>query len=410
MGDARIRNDKFEDATDECLYKCGASVYSCYFNCVTREILNFLACAAEDAEEDDKEEIDLAKLPIHAKSGEIGDSKTMANPNGITVPPTTPPTRSGRCFKCDQPGHWYRQCPGNLRADDSRRYPMIHCQCGYGHCQVKTRKRGFDGGNKDYYLCPIKRGKKCTFLRCEQATKERIECPPPPYKYPECGGCGAGVCRREKVNRGPNAGRYYFTCPLRKGHGSCGFFLWEENLRNAMDNVKTETSHVNENNDEGLGEGGDLHIDHRDEIAERKVPMGGMEHDETAKLSTPPKSVGFPEFKITDDLLDMDMDSVSWIPLRRMHIVPKKENMPPGSSCSKFYNLEHLKKNEAITSQGEFCRLKLEIEVSKGLLSDILSLFQTRFSNISPSIVASDAAEKASDGATPQHDSLRGLS
>ena len=33
--------------------------------------------------------------------------------------------------------------------------------------------------------------------------------------YPKCS-CGAGTCKKEKKFSGPNAGRSYFVCPIKK--------------------------------------------------------------------------------------------------------------------------------------------------------------------------------------------------
>ncbi|XP_057802499.1 uncharacterized protein LOC131017790 [Salvia miltiorrhiza] len=49
-------------------------------------------------------------------------------------------------------------------------------------------------------------------------------------EVPNCGGCGAGVCRVRKETAGPNAGRIMFMCRVKEGEGSCGYRVWQDEL------------------------------------------------------------------------------------------------------------------------------------------------------------------------------------
>ncbi|KAL2320406.1 hypothetical protein Fmac_029375 [Flemingia macrophylla] len=142
------------------------------------------------------------------------------------------------CFICKQVGHWSWHCPSKSPTkpkpkpkpdpvpSSSYSSETIQCRCGHGSCEVKTSRAG-----RNFYACPIKRGIKCKdFVKwCNDPIDER-DLQPPPFKYPECV-CGAGVCRRVKVTEShDDAFKYYFTCPFKQGHGSCGYRVSEDEL------------------------------------------------------------------------------------------------------------------------------------------------------------------------------------
>lgn len=71
-----------------------------------------------------------------------------------------------------------------------------------------------------FFLFPLFRfqGKKCRgFVQWCHDPIDESYLNPPPYKFPMCP-CGAGVCRKEKENNGPNPNEapYYFACPNEK--------------------------------------------------------------------------------------------------------------------------------------------------------------------------------------------------
>ncbi|XP_054821694.1 uncharacterized protein LOC129320323 [Prosopis cineraria] len=144
------------------------------------------------------------------------------------------------CFRCRQPGHWSRHWPFKQSrspiAPPNSTIANIYCRCGHGFCEVREAKNDRNCG-RSYYVCPIKRGKKCKdFVQwCEDPIDESY-LRPPQYTYPTCS-CGAGVCRRVKATSGPHKGRYFFACPIKQGHGACSHCVWEDTL-SAIPNVE----------------------------------------------------------------------------------------------------------------------------------------------------------------------------
>ncbi|TKY62962.1 endonuclease VIII-like 3 [Spatholobus suberectus] len=148
------------------------------------------------------------------------------------------------CYTCKQRGHWSWYCPSKSpktkpispspKQDSPVSHNTIQCRCGHGSCEIKTSRRG-----SDYYACPIKRGAKCNeFVKwCDDPIDER-DLQPPPFKYPECE-CGAGVCRRVKGTERHDAFKYYFACPVKQAHGSCGYRASEDELLNSNSNSKS---------------------------------------------------------------------------------------------------------------------------------------------------------------------------
>ncbi|CAH2072809.1 unnamed protein product [Thlaspi arvense] len=129
--------------------------------------------------------------------------------------------QTGNCFRCRQAGHWINDCPLKFSADDPP--PSIHCPCGGGFCEIKVSNTQENPGRR-FYKCPA--AQNCTFFRwCDKVTDEDIRFRPA-FTIPNCP-CGSGPCRRVTADSGPNAGRSYLLCGIKKGFGACGFFKWE---------------------------------------------------------------------------------------------------------------------------------------------------------------------------------------
>ncbi|XP_057447310.1 uncharacterized protein LOC130739098 isoform X2 [Lotus japonicus] len=184
----------------------------------------------------------------------LSPSRSPSNPPQFQLHPSTPEKipsphiqkrmQGDTCFKCHQQGHWSWFCPlnspNNKPLSSSSHSPThhspqnIHCRCGYGFCIIKTSNSERNPDRK-YYSCPIKRGAQCKgygFMKWCDEPVDQSDLQPPLFKYPECE-CRAGVCRRV---RGPeqstNAVKYYFECPVKKGHGSCGYQVLEDEVLN----------------------------------------------------------------------------------------------------------------------------------------------------------------------------------
>lgn len=58
--------------------------------------------------------------------------------------------------------------------------------------------------------------KNCGYFRwCDKLREDEIRKSQPEFNFPTCG-CGAGVCTVRVEESGPNAGRKYFACPIKK--------------------------------------------------------------------------------------------------------------------------------------------------------------------------------------------------
>ncbi|KOM38461.1 hypothetical protein LR48_Vigan03g184300 [Vigna angularis] len=159
----------------------------------------------------------------------------------VVIPSDCPPhlvklMQQGNCFTCGQIGHWCRYCPSkspnskSVSPSPNQASPLssnaVQCRCGHGACEIKTARSG-----RNFYTCPIKSGVKCKdFVKwCDEPVAES-NLQPPAIKYPECA-CKAGVCRRVKSKEADGVFKYCFTCPVKKGHGSCGYRVWEDEIK-----------------------------------------------------------------------------------------------------------------------------------------------------------------------------------
>ncbi|KAF8118099.1 hypothetical protein N665_0006s0099 [Sinapis alba] len=130
--------------------------------------------------------------------------------------------QAGNCFRCGQAGHWISDCPLKSNADDDPP-PSIHCPCGGGLCEIKLSNTHENPGRR-FYKCPAAH-QKCTFFKwCDKVTDEDIRFRPS-FTVPDCP-CGSGPCRRVLADSGPDSGRAYLQCGVKKGFGACGFFKW----------------------------------------------------------------------------------------------------------------------------------------------------------------------------------------
>ncbi|XP_054800722.1 uncharacterized protein LOC129304906 isoform X1 [Prosopis cineraria] len=246
--------------------------------------------------------------------------------------------QSDTCFRCGQQGHWMRDCPVNSQnlkykglTSENTDIPKIYCRCGYGVCEVRTAKNDRNYGKK-YYVCPIKRGKKCKdFVGWCDGKVDESHLHPPPYKYPMCS-CGAGVCRKVKQTGGENEGRYFFACPIGGDHGACSYHLWEDALlgkpniapiqpgsqSTLHDFWDKESNRLDEDNVNDLGMDGDspskrIRLLCDSELVEGEDDVLSIEGRDPTELSSCPNHLGFPKLEAAEDPEDIDvLNTVSW--------------------------------------------------------------------------------------------------
>ncbi|KAG6670474.1 hypothetical protein I3843_Q062000 [Carya illinoinensis] len=165
--------------------------------------------------------------------------------------------------------------PSSSSSNDSD-LPLIRCRCGQDYCLVRTSRTDKNPGRK-FYTCPGVNGSKCGFFKwCDEA-KNGESSKSPQSVYPLCS-CGAGVCRRNTWQVGPNAGRSYFVCPIKKGHGACLFHQWEGTqdvitINDLEEECKLDVfaKSTSKNLTGGLG---DLSIEHSERIKFESPEMG----------------------------------------------------------------------------------------------------------------------------------------
>lgn len=172
----------------------------------------------------------------------------------------------GVCFKCQQPGHWAKDCvastyAGPNRGDESGpQAPEKQCPCGGGPCLVLMSSTEKNPGRK-FYKCPLREdGGRCNFFEwCDAAqgssgayggqarafSADISEGSEPSMQCP----CGAGLCPVLTAKTERNSGRQFFRCPLKEGEGSCRFFKWCDEL-NSISNPLPSVAHgFSSNND-----------------------------------------------------------------------------------------------------------------------------------------------------------------
>ncbi|XP_022633477.1 uncharacterized protein LOC106753695 isoform X2 [Vigna radiata var. radiata] len=171
------------------------------------------------------------KIMYFSRSPSKSQAQSSQGTN-VIIPSDCPPhlvklMQQQNCFTCGQIGHWCRYCPSkspnsnSVSPSPNQVSPLapnaVQCRCGHGACEIKTARTG-----RNYYTCPIKSW-------CDEPVAES-DLQPPAIKYPECA-CKAGVCRRVKGKETDGVFKYYFTCPVKKGHGSCGYCVWEDEIK-----------------------------------------------------------------------------------------------------------------------------------------------------------------------------------
>ncbi|KAF5456940.1 hypothetical protein F2P56_021088 [Juglans regia] len=200
------------------------------------------------------------------------------------------------CFHCNQRGHWIKNCPFknpdekfepssatvSLPTSSSSNdfdLPLIRCRCGHD-CLVLTSGTERNPGRK-FYTCPGVNGSKCRFFKWCDEVKNGETSKSPQSVYPRCS-CGAGVCRRNTLQVGPNAGRSYFVCPIKKGHGACLFHQWEGTQEVITINDLLEECKLDvfaKSTSKSLAGGlGDLSIEHSERIMFESLEMDNPQH------------------------------------------------------------------------------------------------------------------------------------
>ncbi|CAL5193044.1 unnamed protein product [Lathyrus oleraceus] len=281
---------------------------------------------------------------------------------------------NNNCFKCHQPGHWASVCtlksPTNTNSEPHFNSSLsaskqIQCRCGHGFCDVKTAHSDKNYGRL-YFLCPIKRGARCsTFVKwCDDPINE-TDLQPPLIKYPECE-CGAGVCRKvtetEEVSNGV---KYYFACPIKQSHGSCGYRVWEDELLNtaSIDELVNNTSvvpiqqskqrslneffkgdqtdtAVNDDPANDLVDGSDLLLTTKrmriTDSSENPSPVSGSEILEgksggSSIEEASSQDIGFPEIEFEDDIESINL--ASWAAIEAEAFLFSRMSTPSQPSC-----------------------------------------------------------------------------
>lgn len=163
--------------------------------------------------------------------------------------PQRNPKEHDQCFMCKRLGHWSKDCPSktppkslalspgsssspSVQVPD---LPVVRCPCGRGTCKVSTSNTVTNPGRK-FYACPVdhRTSDSCRFFKWSDEIVPR-------FKPPMCP-CGAGSCSLNIVSTGPDRGRWYFACRIKKNHGACKFFQWADSEGNNMQNMQGDES------------------------------------------------------------------------------------------------------------------------------------------------------------------------
>ncbi|KAJ6896569.1 hypothetical protein NC651_022689 [Populus alba x Populus x berolinensis] len=172
----------------------------------TRESVEVMACESHECHDSDP----FSSTPLQASSS--------ASPS-----PQRNPKEHDQCFMCKGLGHWSKDCPSktppkslasspgsssspSVQVPD---LPVVRCPCGRGTCKVSTSKTVTNPGRK-FYACPVdhRTSDRCRFFKWSDEIVPRFK----PRMCP----CGAGSCSLNIISTGPDRGRWYFACRIKK--------------------------------------------------------------------------------------------------------------------------------------------------------------------------------------------------
>lgn len=181
-------------------------------------------------------------------SDPISSTPPQASPSASPSPQRNPKEHD-QCFMCKRLGHWSKDCPNktprkslalspgsssstSVQVPD---LPVVRCPCGGGTCRVSTSNTVKNPGRK-FYACPVdqRTSGSCGFFKWSDDIAAR-------FKPPMCP-CGAGSCSLNIVSSGPDRGRWYFACRIKKNHGACKFLQWADSEGNNMQNMQGDES------------------------------------------------------------------------------------------------------------------------------------------------------------------------
>ncbi|WCJ40259.1 hypothetical protein M5689_021189 [Euphorbia peplus] len=144
-------------------------------------------------------------------------------PPFIPLPPSSAPITPQKnrdrdqCYKCRELGHWAPQCPKSSPSStpNAPDLPDIRCPCNRGRCVVRTSGKPQSYMRK-FFTCPVSPSEvQCGFfLWCDDVKG-----------VPVCS-CGVGIACLNRRGAGPDIGKWYLACRIRKNHGACEFFQW----------------------------------------------------------------------------------------------------------------------------------------------------------------------------------------
>ncbi|XP_065865031.1 uncharacterized protein [Euphorbia lathyris] len=153
-------------------------------------------------------------------------------PRLLTPPPSSVPITPQKsrdrdeCFKCRELGHWSYDCPNKSpkkspssspgSSTNVTDFPVVRCPCDRGACVVFTSSTDKNPKRK-FYTCPVEKSKECGFFKWCDEIKGTPVC-----------ACGVGTCSLNRTSSGPDEGKWYYACRIKKNHGACDFFQWAD--------------------------------------------------------------------------------------------------------------------------------------------------------------------------------------